>query len=384
MTQDAHLQPTAETLVLLIEDAQASTPSLHDALAATGATVSTASSAAQAHEQLQARAFALAVVAVSSPGAAVDGLDIARQLRNNYPCDPLPVVFVSASADETLRILDNGIDGMADVISTPVDPRLLARKVAMFGELQRERRQFAQARDEFLRERKLNAMMVAVLTHDLRTPMTAVELSAEIVQRRAESDTVSKAATRIKSSIARMVGTIQHLLSISNVGSGLTELSPAPHDLQDIAREAIADFQAAKPAAKVELEVIGETQAVVDAQRIAQVFSNLVGLAFEHGGPDAAVAVKIDGGQRGYVRVVVSTPAVFSEAVSASLFAAPSRPGVPPPPGVGLGLSIVEQLVRAHGGTVVGASDPHKGSTFDVMLPRLEAGQPAASPPEEN
>jgi signal transduction histidine kinase len=374
MTQDAHLQPTSDTLVLFVEDADAPVPSLREALAATGATVVAAGSGSTANELVQAHDFALAVVGVGDAGARVDGLDIVRQLRNTHPCDPLPVLFVSESAQQTQRTLDNPVDGFADVVAAPLDPRLLARKLAMFGELQRERRQFQAQRDEFLRERRLNAMMIAVLTHDLRTPMTAVELSAEIVQRRAESDTVSKAATRIKSSIARMVGTIHHLLSISNVGSGLTEVSPAPNDLRDIAREAVADFQAAKPDALVGLEVIGETQAVVDAQRIAQVFSNLVGLAVEHGGPDAPVTVKVDGAQRGYVRLLVSTPAAFSDTVSASLFAAPSRPGAPPAPGVGLGLSIVEQLVRAHGGTVVGSSDATKGSSFDVMLPRLDAG----------
>jgi len=263
------------------------------------------------------------------------------------------------------------------VLSPDADGALVARRIGALTRLHAGSRGRLQAqRDELQRALKLNAMMIAVLTHDLRTPMTAVTLSAEIVEKRAVHDTVKKAAGRIKASIARMSGTIGHLLNVSSGRSGAAPIDPRPDDLARIGGEVVAEFLAARPDADVTFDAVGTTAGLFDAVRMSQVFSHLVGLAVEHGGTAAPVRVTVDGAHRAYLRIGVATPAVFPEGAQAGLFAEARSPGAPPTE-VGPALAQVEEAVRAHGGTLVGHSDPVTGSMFDVMLPRLD-GQAAA------
>ena len=297
-----------------------------------------------------------------------------------------PVLLVGAAGDRQaalLQALGDGAHAVADLLPADVDPRLLARKVEVLARLHAEtrhlRRRLQTERDERQRESTLVAMMIAVLTHDLRTPMTAVTLSAEIVEKRSTNESVHAAAGRIKASVARMSATLGHLLNVAGGHGRPVAIEPAAADLADAVRVAVAAFAARHPQPAVTLRISGETQAVLDVPRLAQALSTLVALVAEHGGA-APVTVDADGSHRAYLRVCISTPATLSEAAQARLFAEAPSPGAPPP-SVGPALAEVEGVIRAHGGTLVGHSDPATGTAFDIMLPRADVppfGSPGA------
>ena len=351
------------------------------ALAAGGLVVRLAGDEAEAAAAVRAGGVSVVVI---DAGDLVTSTALAGAVRavRSTGGDALPPVLLVGAADDRhdalLHALGDHADAVADLLPADADARLLARKAGHLARLHAEtlrlRRQLQVERNERQRESTLGAMMIAVLTHDLRTPLTAVTLSAEIVEKRSTNESVRAAAGRIKASVTRMNATLGHLLNIAGSygrSHAATLVEPAPADLVDAARGAVAAFAARCAQPTVTLRVDGETKAVLDAPHLAQAFSTLIALAAEHGGAKAPVAVDVDGTHRAYLRVRISTPAAFSEEAQAHFFSEASAPGAPPP-SVGPALAGIEDVIRAHGGTIVGHSDPATGTAFDMMLPRID------------
>ena len=120
------------------------------------------------------------------------------------------------------------------------------------------------------------------------------------------------------------------------------------------------------------LEIEGECEGIWDAERLAQVVSNLLGNALEHGPVDHPIFIRcIDQPQRQLLEVSNAGPPIADD-LMATLFdpfrqAGPSKAGRQS--GLGLGLFIVSELARAHGGAVTVRSTQEDGTTFTVFLP---------------
>ena len=382
--------PLDESCVLLVAAAGDARSRWQHALAASGLAVRSADGEVEAVAVVRAEDVAAVVIdaGAGDPAASAKLVRAVCAVRGAGGGASPPVLLTGADAgrhDALLQALGDDARAVVDLLPADIDARLLARKVAgvalLHAEARRLRRQLRDERDERQRESRLGALMIAVLTHDLRTPLTAVTLSAEIAEKRSTNDSVRAAAGRIKASVARMSATLGHLLNVVGGHGRPPAVELAPGDLADAARNAVANFAAGRAQPTVTLRVDGETQAVLDASRLAQAFARLVALVVEHGGTAAPVTVDVDGTHRAYLRVRISTPATFSEAAHAQLFSEAPAPGAPPP-GVGPALAEVEGVIRAHGGTIVGHSDPATGTAFDMMLPRADVapfGSPGAS-----
>lgn len=237
-------------------------------------------------------------------------------------------------------------------------------------------------RDQFL----------AVLGHDLRTPLSVVLTTATLVAR--EGDTGSKAAARIVSSVERMRRLVSDLLDLTRtrLGSGIP-IKPAPVDLDVIARDGVAEFRALHPECRLEFRPEGDLRGYWDRDRLAQVLSNLIGNALQHGEPGGPVDVTARGEADHVVVEVHNEGSPIPEALLASIF----EPMVRHVRGggesgqqtsLGLGLHIVREVVLAHGGTVAVRSTAGEGTTFSFRLPRRAAATPlspaSADRPDEH
>lgn len=238
-----------------------------------------------------------------------------------------------------------------------------------------------QKRTEAERERLLeemketlrtNELFAAILGHDLRNPLGSILSAAELIERTAGDERAIKAATRIVSSSQRMNRMIGQLLDFARVRAGRAlPVQPARLDLVPVWRDVVDELL---PSARrsVDLEVVGDTQGVWDADRIGQVASNLVGNAIQHGAPDAPVRIAIDGRDAAAVVVRVHNVGQIPPALLPRVFD-PFRSGRDERPhvqGLGLGLFITRQIVVAHGGVVEVTSTAEEGTTFVVRLPR--------------
>jgi signal transduction histidine kinase len=216
-------------------------------------------------------------------------------------------------------------------------------------------------------------MFVGMLGHDLRNPLNAVIMTARLLQRRAPAE--GRAVARILSSAQRMATMVAQLLDLtrSRLAGGIT-IERSEVDVAAAVGEVIDELRGTHPDRQVDWSGPAHLTAAVDAGRLGQVVSNLVGNALEHGDPSAPVTVRL-----------------FAPGEGEDLVLTVHNAGPPIPPdllptlfdpfrgtksrgershGLGLGLFITEQLVLAHGGQLDVRSTHDEGTTFTVRLPR--------------
>lgn len=222
--------------------------------------------------------------------------------------------------------------------------------------------------------------LVAVVSHDLRSPLSAIMMTSELLQQYSDaSERQRKGLSRIQASARRMQSMIHDLLSYARArhGSGLPVHLEFVH-LGDVCRAALEEVRTAQPNRTVLLDAKGDDYARLDPARVEQAVCNLVTNALAHGAADAPVKVSV-GGDGASVRLDVSNQgAPIPHDLVPTLFD-PFRRG-DASGSVGLGLFIVREVARAHGGSVTVHSND-LGTTFTVVLPKdplLVAGAPTA------
>jgi PAS domain S-box-containing protein len=241
------------------------------------------------------------------------------------------------------------------------------------------------------RERaELEQQLIGIVSHDLRTPLSTILMSSTSLLRRSHDlDEASlKAVRRIHSASERAAALIRDLLDFTRARrAGKIAIAPQRLDLHAHARRVAEDVRQAAPDRRLEFEQRGDAQGWWDPARVAQVVENLVSNAFKYGASDAPVVVRTVGDD-GWVRLEVHNRGnPIDPALLPHIFE-PMRQsragGVGGAGGVGLGLYIVDHVVRAHGGTVEVRSTADDGTTFVVRIPReppAQAELPEARPP---
>jgi signal transduction histidine kinase len=220
-----------------------------------------------------------------------------------------------------------------------------------------------------------NELLVAGLIHDLRTPLMAINLSAEVAVARTQEDSVQQAVKRIRSSTHRMSRIFDHLLNLSRVGAPVEPLDFTDGDFGVVATAALEATRSAHPQANIEIVSEGDFGARFDTAALHQVIASLLATAVTHGRADDVIRVRVDGSHRDRMRIEVAMATAIPPDVQETLFVpGPNRAGREVP-GLGLGLSAVDGAVRAHGGSVVGRSRAPEGTTFEMLLPRDPLGR---------
>jgi PAS domain S-box-containing protein len=253
----------------------------------------------------------------------------------------------------------------------------------------REREQAERARAAREAAEEANAAkdrFLAVLGHELRSPLNTVLGWAQILGGRSDLDaTVQKAVKTIERNARAQAQLINDLLDVSRIIAGKLHFEFEVVDLKAIVASVVGSTKLTldKPIEIVHAAAEGDSYVLGDATRLSQVITNLLGNAVkftEHGG---RVQVQLDQAER-YVQLTVSDTGVGmgSDEIDNvfELFqpsALSQRKG-----GLGLGLSISKQLVEAHGGQIrVESPGVGQGSTFTVRLPRVINSVPS---PEED
>lgn len=213
--------------------------------------------------------------------------------------------------------------------------------------------------------------LIAIVSHDLRNPLTAASLS---VHHALQAESVADAQKRIERAgraIRRMRTLIDQLLDLTRVriGTGIP-IDRAPWDLATIVQAVATEARDGHPGVDIRVDVNGDTRGEWDGDRIAQVLANLVGNAAQHGGTSKQVHVIVrDLGERVSV-AVHNDGAPIPDSERAAIFEPFARGGSSNGQGLGLGLYIAREIVLLHGGTIDVSSDEESGTTFAVILPR--------------
>jgi signal transduction histidine kinase len=177
-------------------------------------------------------------------------------------------------------------------------------------------------------------------------------------------------------------------LSRARRGGGIS-VDVAPCELSSIALTVVEEMRSTHEGADIVSRSVGNLEGAWDSGRLQQVMSNLLGNALRHGEPGGAVTLTLDGSAPEVVKIAVHNQGQIQPEVRSRMFepfsgSSTYRRGQSDPPsretasrdGLGLGLYIVSQIVRAHGGKVDVDSSASSGTTFLVSLPRGQAALP--------
>jgi signal transduction histidine kinase len=154
--------------------------------------------------------------------------------------------------------------------------------------------------------------------------------------------------------------------------AGGIPLKREPANLGALVDRVVGEIQAACPERNIELRQLGDLNGNWDGERLAQVASNLLGNALQHGDESGVVRVKVDGTRADGVLITVENSGTIPPDLLPQLFdpfrSAQRQTGRTE--GLGLGLYIVQQIVRAHGGNVDVQSGNDNRTVFVVRIPR--------------
>jgi sigma-B regulation protein RsbU (phosphoserine phosphatase) len=212
---------------------------------------------------------------------------------------------------------------------------------------------------------------IAILGHDLRNPLSAIMTSAELLAEAGLDGIFARAVDRIARSTQRMGAMIGDLLDFARgrLGGGIP-IEREPCDLGRIAGDEVDEMRQAYPGRDIRCEATGDLAGAWDADRIEQLLSNLIGNSIQHGIDPISVSAR-DAGEVVVVAIHNGGPPI-PPATLPRLFE-PFQQGAPgASEGLGLGLYIAGEIVRAHGGTIGVTSSEAEGTTVTVSLPRRE------------
>lgn len=218
---------------------------------------------------------------------------------------------------------------------------------------------------------------MAILAHDLRSPLSAITMLSFLMERSAPTDTVRKQSGQIQRSAKEMGAMISELLEYSRtqLGKGFP-IHPKVCSIRVICRDAVEEVRSAHPQRPLELDVPQDLSALVDEARLRQALSNLLNNAVQHGAPATPISltVRIDGKSMtmevknlGVPIPPESLQVIFDPLVQLSAKSA-AKPDLPST-NLGLGLFIAREIALGHHGTLDVTSDLENGTVFTMRLP---------------
>ena len=230
-------------------------------------------------------------------------------------------------------------------------------------------------------------MFLAILGHDLRTPLAAVMMSAEFMLETQELKEPHLTLTqRISRSSKRMNQMIGALLDFtrSRLGGGIP-IVRADMNMGKVVHDVVDEIAGAHPDRAIKVDARGELKGEWDCPRISQVLTNLIGNALEHGSSGAHVTVDVHGDDKEVTIAIHNQGAAIPTDQLKGIFNPMKRTTTTGNTGfdgssgnLGLGLYIAERIVHAHKGRIEVESAEERGTTFTVHLPRR--GKPDTAP----
>ena len=212
---------------------------------------------------------------------------------------------------------------------------------------------------------------VADASHELRTPLTSIRGFAELHRQGAvpEGEKTKELISRIEKESMRMGYLVEDLLMLARMDQS-RELVMADVDLSHLVQEAVSSASAAGPDHPITSDIAVDIHTQGDADKIYQVITNLLANARAHTPAGTAIHVATHSTKDGsYVTVADKGPGLSAEDqthIFERFYRVDTSRQRSSSDGSGLGLSIVDEVMKAHGGTVSVASEPGNGATFTL------------------
>jgi signal transduction histidine kinase len=322
----------------------------------------------------------------------LDGLGLLKALRSDVVTASIPVIFLSARAGEeaTVEGFDAGVD---DYLVKPFSARELLARIGGALTLARVRLRAEEALREADRQKD---EFLAMLAHELRTPLAPIRNSTELLNRMTLSDSQAHSVVDVlRRQVSHLARLVDDLLDVQRITQGRIELNLKNLDLGAVIAQAVETVESLIREKHHDLQILSSYRALHvdgDSARLVQCLVNLLTNAAKY--TDAGGRILIHSREEGSEAVIEVTdngagiaptllPRIFD------LFVQSDRTLDRSQGGLGIGLSVVQRLIEMHGGKVSARSEgPGRGSTFTIRLPLAEMARgiertadPAIIPP---
>jgi signal transduction histidine kinase len=218
---------------------------------------------------------------------------------------------------------------------------------------------------------RLREQFIAVLGHDLRNPLAAIDAGVTMLLRPRAERQVAQIIQQVQSSVRRMSRLIDDVLDFARgrLGGGFSLELEGNQALADAVTQVLAECRMSDPTRPIVADIVLDAPLRCDPQRIGQLLSNLLGNALKHGAPEEPVRVAAHTAGGMLSLSVANTGAPIPAEAVERLFRPFVRGDIRPnQQGLGLGLYIAAEIARAHGGTLDVASSAEQ-TMFTFRMP---------------
>jgi len=389
--------------LLIVDDLPENLLALEALIKREDRTVYKALSADEALSLLLQHEFAMAILDVQMPG--MNGFELAELMRGTEKTKNIPIIFVSAAGRELNYAFKGYESGAVDFLHKPLDIHAVKSKVNVFVDLYRQSKamkQQVEALEQARREQeallqqlqstqleleqavRMRDDFMSIVAHEVRTPLNGLILETQLRKMHLARDNASAftldkmqaMVDRDERQIKSLIRLIEDMLDVSRIRTGKLSIRPSRFDLVQLVSNLLQNFAPQMEAAEtsVSFEAGAPVEGCWDEFRIEQVVSNLLTNALRYGGRSPIQVRVYREGDEAWIEVqdhgigisAENQKRIFQqfERVSAKTVVA----------GLGLGLFISDQIVAAHGGSIVVESEINEGALFRVCLPIQENG----------
>ncbi|WP_407293017.1 hybrid sensor histidine kinase/response regulator [Stutzerimonas zhaodongensis] len=392
------LDHTDEANLLIVDDLPENLLALDALLKGPGIRVYQAESAEQALELLLRHEFALAILDVQMPG--MDGFQLAELMRGTERTKQIPIVFVSAAGRELNYAFKGYESGAVDFMQKPLDTHAVRSKVSVFVDLYRNRKRLARQLEQLERSRREQEVLLdelrstkaelenavrmrddfmSIVSHELKTPLNTLILEVQLRKLQLgrknvaafSEDKLRQMVDKDERQVQSLIRLIDDMLDVSRIRTGKLSIRPTQVDLGKLVANVVENFAPQMEASGCAL-LFEHPEPVIglwDEFRIEQVLANLLTNAMRYGAGKpvqvnvsvAAAVACIEVRDHGIGISQKSLERIFCQFERAE--------GSESSAGLGLGLFIAEQIVKAHNGRIHVESEEGKGALFRVLLP---------------
>ncbi|GAB6388467.1 hybrid sensor histidine kinase/response regulator [Stutzerimonas marianensis] len=389
---------TDEANLLIVDDLPENLLALEALLKAPGIRVHQAESAEQALELLLRHEFALAILDVQMPG--MDGFQLAELMRGTERTKQIPIVFVSAAGRELNYAFKGYESGAVDFMQKPLDTHAVRSKVSVFVDLYRNRKRMARQLEALEQSRREQEVLLdelrstkaeledavrmrddfmSIVSHELKTPLNTLILEVQLRKMQLgrnnlaafSEDRLRHMVDKDERQVQSLIRLIDDMLDVSRIRTGKLSIRPTPVDLCKLTANVVENFAPQMEASGCALlfqrpePVIG----VWDEFRIEQVLANLLTNAMRYGAGKPVHVALGQQGEQAWIEVQDHGIGISRKSLERIFCQFERAEGSESSAGLGLGLFIAEQIVKAHGGRIEVESEEGQGALFRVLLP---------------
>ncbi len=397
--------------VLVVDDEESVVITIKAILQLDGYDVATTTSGAQARAMVRDVEYDLVLTDLRLDDG--DGLDVLKAVRESYP-DTVTIMLTGyASLESAIQALRAGaydylvkpseVEELRATVARGIERRRLGQelrlRVAELAELNSSLQQRIDDATAELKERyeqlkeldRMKSQFLSIASHELKTPITAMsgflQVSLRRVRRLSEGDTAAPVAEGLRAiteqlevvyrQTGKLARLVDELLDVSRIQTGRIEFRYGDVDLSELANEVATRMQLTTTVHKISVSRDSESVVTADRDHIEQVLNNLITNAIKYSPTGGSITIDVrpeDGGVRLSVTDQgIGIPEEELDAIFGLFYRSPDR-AARDAAGMGLGLYISKEIVVRHGGRIWAESGGAKGSTLNVVIPRMPIG----------